>query len=73
LGGPVAAGLGPAAPVGPLSVPPRWPAAAPLARPLGSALGGPPLVAPPPAVAAGLPGLPFGTLGGHGFGRAVPP
>lgn len=58
--------------VGTLSVPPSWTAAAPLASPLGSALGGTPMVAPPPAVAAGMPGMPFGTMGGQGFGRAVP-
>lgn len=72
LGGTVAAGLGNAATVGTLSVPPSWTAAAPLASPLGSALGGTPMVAPPPAVAAGMPGMPFGTMGGQGFGRAVP-
>lgn len=47
LGGTVAAGLGNAATVGTLSVPPSWTAAAPLASPLGSALGGTPMVAPP--------------------------
>ncbi len=58
--------------VGKLSVPPAWTAAAPAAGPLHSALGGTPMVAPPPVGAAGLPGVPMSNLPGHQFGRAVP-
>ncbi|ETW26676.1 PPE family protein [Mycobacterium gastri] len=72
LGGAVSAGLGNAGIVGKLSVPPAWTAAAPLHSPLGSALGGTPMVAPPPALAAGMPGMPFGNMAGQPFGRAVP-
>ncbi len=68
----VSAGLGRAALVGPLSVPPAWTAPAPLASPLASTLGGTPMVAPPPTVAAGVPGVPMGAMPGQGFGRAVP-
>ncbi len=63
-------GLGRAALVGPLSVPPSWTAAAPHA-PLSSALGATPMVAPP-AVAAGMPGVPLGGFGAQGLGRNVP-
>ncbi|BBZ46727.1 PPE family protein [Mycobacterium parmense] len=68
-----AAGLGQAATLGPLSVPPSWTASAPLSGPLASSLGGTPMVAPPPAMAAGLPGVPLGGgAAGQGYGRAVP-
>lgn len=30
------------------------------------------MVAPPPAMAAGMPGMPFSPMGNHGLGRAVP-
>lgn len=69
---PVSAGLGRAALVGPLSVPPSWAPPAPVASPLAPTLGGTPMVAPPPALAAGMPGMPFGGMGSQGFGRAVP-
>ncbi|ORB83778.1 hypothetical protein B1987_08115 [Mycobacterium kansasii] len=72
LGNAVSAALGNSGIVGKLSVPPAWTAAAPLHSPLGSALGGTPMVAPPPAVAAGMPGMPFGNMAGQPFGRAVP-
>lgn len=72
LGGAVSAGLGNSGIVGKLSVPPTWTAAAPLHSPLGSALGGTPMIAPPPAVAAGMPGMPVGNMAGQPFGRAVP-
>lgn len=68
----VSTGLGRASLVGPLSVPPSWAPPAPLASPLASTLGGTPMMAPPPAMAAGMPGMPFGGMGGQGFGRAVP-
>ena len=72
IGNSVSAGLGHAAVVGPLSVPPSWTAAVPLHSPLASTLGGTPMVAPPPAVAAGMPGMPLGNMAGQGFGRAIP-
>ncbi len=58
--------------VGKLSVPPAWTAAAPLTSPLHSALGGTPMIAPPPAGAAGMPGVPLGNVAGQPYGRAVP-
>ena len=73
FGNSVDAGLGKAALVGPLSVPPSWTTAAPSAGGLSNALGGTPMIAPQPAVAAGMPPVPMGAgLGGQGFGRAVP-
>ena len=65
------AGLGNSALVGALSVPPSWTQAVPQS-PLGSALRGTPMVAPPPAVAAGMPGVPVGNMAGQPFGRAMP-
>jgi PPE-repeat protein len=57
LGSGVSAGLGKAASLGPLSLPPSWSAVAPAApSPVGSALGGNPLAAPP-QVATGVPGI----------------
>jgi PPE-repeat protein len=72
LGGMLSGGLGNAAAVGTLSVPPSWTAGAPLAGQLASPLGGTPMDAPPPAIAAGMPGMPFCTMAGQGFSRAVP-
>jgi len=72
LGGAVSAGLGQAPMVGPLSVPPTWTTPAPLASPLAATLGGTPMVAPPPAMAAGIPGMPLGSVAGQGYGRALP-
>ena len=71
LGNAASAGLGKAALIGPLSVPPSWTAAAPLHGPLSSTLGGTPMV-PPPAMAAGMPPVPMGNMAGQGYGRAVP-
>jgi PPE-repeat protein len=71
-GSSVAAGPGRAAMIGPLSVPPSWTASAPLTNPLASTLGSTPMTAPPPAMAAGMPGIPLGSSGGSGYGRAVP-
>ena len=71
LGGAASAGLGHASVIGPLSVPPSWTAPAAPAGPLGSTLGGTPMVAPP-AMAAGMPGLPIGGMGAQVSGRAVP-
>ncbi|MGH3598192.1 MAG: PPE family protein [Mycobacterium sp.] len=71
LGSGVSAGLGKAASLGPLSVPPSWSAVAPPVSPLGSALGGTPLAAPP-SVAAGVPGVaPAGMAGRGAAGAAI--
>jgi PPE-repeat protein len=67
-GNAVLAGLGAAPQVGGLTVPTSWAGAAPQ---MSSAINATPMVAPPPAVAAGMPGVPLG--GGRGFGRNVPP
>ena len=73
LGNSVPAGMGQGALVGPLSVPPSWTSNAPLNSPLSSALGGTPMVAPPPVVAPGMPGVPLGgNVGNHGLGRSIP-
>jgi PPE-repeat protein len=71
LGSAVSAGLGHAPVIGALSVPPSWTVPAPLASPLASTLGGTPMV-PPPAMAAGMPGMPMGGMAGQAYGRAVP-
>ncbi len=70
FGNSVDMGLGRAALVGPLSVPPSWTEATPHA-PLSSTLGATPMVAPP-AMAAGVPGVPMGGFGAQGVGRNVP-
>ena len=68
LGGAVSRALGRGTAIG-LSVPPSWDAIAPATSPLaGAALGGTPL-AGSPAVAAGVPGMPFASAAGsHGNG-----
>jgi PPE-repeat protein len=71
LGNAVSGGLGHAPMIGAMSVPPSWTAPAPLASPLASTLGGTPMM-PPAAVAAGMPGMPIGTVAGQPYGRAVP-
>ena len=71
VGDAVSAGLGHAPMIGGLSVPPSWTAPVPLAGPLASSLGGTPMV-PPPAMAAGMPGMPIGATGAQPYGRAVP-
>jgi PPE-repeat protein len=71
LGDAVSAGAGHAPAIGALSVPPSWTAPAPLASPLAPALGGTPMV-PPPAMAAGMPGVPIGNVAGQAYGRAIP-
>jgi PPE-repeat protein len=73
LGGMLSGGVGNATTVGTLSVPPSWTAAAPSAGPLASPLGGTPIDAPPPAMAASMPGMPLGTIAGQGRGRGVHP
>jgi PPE-repeat protein len=63
LGGAVSGGLGRAATLGPLSVPPSWTPAAPSVSPLGSALGGTSMGAPP-SVGPAMPGVaPAGMTG----------
>ncbi|MCW2662962.1 MAG: hypothetical protein JWP83_4114 [Mycobacterium sp.] len=71
VGDAVSAGLGHAPMIGGVSVPPSWTAPVPLAGPLASSLGGTPMV-PPPAMAAGMPGMPIGATGAQPYGRAVP-
>ncbi|MFY9768601.1 MAG: PPE family protein [Mycobacterium sp.] len=70
LGSGVSAGLGKAASLGPLSVPSSWTAIAPTANPIASALGGTPLSSPP-AVAAGMPGVPLAGVPGRGGAGAA--
>ncbi len=72
VGNGLSAGLGRSALVGPLSVPPSWTATAPLHSPLSSTLGGTPMIAPPPALAAGTPPVPLGGMAGQAAGRSVP-
>ncbi|WP_081968244.1 PPE family protein [Mycobacterium kyorinense] len=69
--GEVAAGVGRAATIGPLSVPPSWAPAVPAISPPAPLLGGTPLTAPP-AVAAGMPPVPLGGAAGHGINGTAP-
>jgi PPE-repeat protein len=71
LGSGVSAAMGRGAAIGALAVPPSWNAIAPTVSPLPEALGGVPL-APPPAIAAGAPGLPFANAAGNRLNAAVP-
>jgi PPE-repeat protein len=75
LGGSVSAALGRGTAIGALAVPPSWTVVPPTASPLsglsGAALGGMP-PAPPPAVAAGIPGTPFANAAGNRFGAVTP-
>ena len=57
VGGAVSAALGRGAAIGALAVPPSWNAIAPTTSPIAPLLGGAPISAPP-AVAAGMPGMP---------------
>ena len=70
-GNSVSAGVGNGAVVGPLSVPPSWTGST-SPNPLAPAYGGTPMIAPPPAVAAGMPGVPLGAMTGGAMGRAAP-
>jgi PPE-repeat protein len=72
IGNSVSTGLGRSSIIGTLSVPPSWTAPAPLHNPLSSTLGGTPMVAPAPAMAAGMPGVPLGGNVNQAYGRAVP-
>jgi PPE-repeat protein len=71
LGSAVSAALGKAASIGPLSVPPSWTAVSPVASPLPPLLGGTPISAPP-AVAAGVPGMPSTSAAGNHANGAAP-
>jgi PPE-repeat protein len=70
LGNGVSAAMGKAASLGPLSVPSSWTAVAPTESPIASALGGTPLTGPP-AVAAGMPGVPLAGMPGRGAAGAA--
>ena len=70
-GNSVSGGIGNGAVVGPLSVPPSWTGST-SPNPLAPAYGGTPMIAPPPAVAAGMPGVPLGAMTGGAMGRAAP-
>jgi PPE-repeat protein len=70
-GNSVAGGIGNGSVVGPLSVPPSWTGST-APNPLAPAYGGTPMIAPPPAVAAGMPGVPLGAMTGGAMGRAAP-
>jgi len=73
--GAVSAALGRGTAIGALAVPPSWTVVPPTVSPLpglsGAALGGMP-PAPPPAVAAGIPGMPFANAAGNRFGAVTP-
>jgi PPE-SVP subfamily C-terminal region len=73
--GAVSAALGRGTAIGALAVPPSWTVIPPTVSPLsglsGAALGGMP-PAPPPLVAAGMPGMPAGNAAGNRFGAATP-
>jgi PPE-repeat protein len=71
VGGAVSAALGRGTALRALAVPPSWNAIAPTVSPLPAALGGMPL-APPPAVAAGMPGMPFANAAGNHVNGAAP-
>jgi PPE-repeat protein len=75
LGGGVSAALGRGTAIGALAVPPSWTVVPPTVSPLsglsGAALGGMPPAAPP-AVAAGIPGMPAANAAGNRFGAATP-
>ena len=75
LGGSVSAAMGRGAAIGALAVPPSWTVVAPTASPLsglsGAALGGMP-PAPTPALAAGMPVMPFANAAGNRFGAVTP-
>jgi hypothetical protein len=73
--GAVSAALGRGTAIGALAVPPNWTVVPPTVSPLpglsGAALGGMPPPAPP-AVAAGIPGMPAANAAGNRFGAAIP-
>lgn len=67
----ISAGVGNGALVGPLSVPPAWTGVTP-DSPLFPAAGATRMIAPPAAVAAGMPAVPLAGTSGQGYGRNVP-
>jgi PPE-repeat protein len=73
--GAVSAAMGRGAAIGALAVPPSWTVVPPTASPLsglsGAALGGMP-PAPTPALAAGMPVMPFANAAGNRFGAVTP-
>jgi PPE-repeat protein len=73
--GAVSAAVGQGAAIGALAVPPSWTVVPPTVSPLsglsGAALGGMP-PATPPAIAAGIPGMPAANAAGNRFGAATP-
>jgi PPE-repeat protein len=71
VGGAVSAALGRGTALGALAVPPSWNAIAPVTSPLAPMLGGAPITAPP-AVAAGIPGMPFANAAGNHVNGAAP-
>jgi PPE-repeat protein len=75
LGSGVSAAMGRGAALRVLAVPPSWDEIAPAVSQLpglsGAALGGMPL-APSPAVAAGMPGMPFANAAGNRLNAAAP-
>jgi PPE-repeat protein len=71
FGGGAAAAVGRGAAIGALAVPPSWTAITPPVSPLSAALGGTPL-APPPAVATGVPAMPFATAAGNHADGSTP-
>jgi PPE-repeat protein len=71
LGGAVSAGLGRGVAIGPLSVPPGWTTVTPAPLAPSSLLGSTPLAAPP-AVVAGMPGMPFANAAGNHFNGLNP-
>ena len=71
VGGEAAAAVGRGAAIGALAVPPSWTAITPTVSPLSAALGATPLAAPP-AVATGVPAMPFATAAGNHADGSTP-
>jgi PPE-repeat protein len=71
LGGEVSSAMGRGAAIGALAVPPSWNAVAPTVRPVAPFLASAPISAPP-AVAAGVPGMPFANAAANSFNGSVP-
>ncbi len=71
FGSAASAAVGRASAIGALSVPPSWNAIAPVTSPLAPLMGGTPISAPP-AVAAGIPGMPFGSATGNHMNGSAP-
>ncbi len=71
LGGDVSAVVGRGTAIGALAVPPSWNAVAPTVSPTAPLLGSAPISAPP-AVAAGMPGMPLVSPAGNSFNGNAP-